>query len=171
MQQRYAMYAFIHKKLTDALARALEADFCDNQPCEATYLELMAGCGWLAKGLHESGLQGNYIATDIDPPIDTVFPQIEIIPAIDAVIEYRDKVDCYLLSWPEMDDAAAAAVAKIPSGMPVIYMGEWGGCCGTPELFQQLQPFPLTSPWWQRAANEYFNWPALRDSLYYCIKK
>lgn len=167
MCQRYRMYAFIHQAFAAALARVLNSGFGS----DATYLELMAGRGWLAKGLQQEGLRGNYIAVDLDSR-NALYP-IKTLDAREAVIKYRDTTDCYLLSWPYYDDEAAAeAVREIPVGSPILYLGEWHGNAGTPSLFQQLRPIPadeLTSAQ-RHAQQEYFTWYGYHDSLCFCIK-
>jgi len=164
-QQRFLMYAFIHRGLTKALARALETEFGDN----GTYLEIMAGAGWLAKGLLEADLRGIYIATDSEPPTDSVH-LVNKVDAQDAIIKHRSIVDCYLLSWPHMEEDAADAVREIPSGSLIIYLGEWGGCCGSPSLFQQLEIIEELPPHWETAKQQYFRWPMWKDIFVLCQK-
>ena len=72
----FRMWAYINQEFSNNLARAMESEFGPN----ATYLEIMAGMGWLAKGLMQADLKGIYIATDAYPPDDAVFP----VSSIDA---------------------------------------------------------------------------------------
>lgn len=165
-QQQFLMFAYIHQGLTQALARALEAEFGDN----GAYLEIMAGAGWLAKGLLEADLHGIYIATDLEPPADSVYP-VNKVDARDAIIKHRYVIDCYLLSWPHMDEDAAIAVQEIPSGRPVVYFGEWGGCCGTPSLFEQLEVIRELPPPWAAVRQQYWHWPMFKDQFFLCRKR
>ena len=86
----FRMWAYINQEFCQNLARAMESEFGPN----ATYLEIMAGMGWLAKGLIEADLKGIYIATDFKPPNDAVFP-VSKIDAVEAVKKHRDDVDAF----------------------------------------------------------------------------
>ena len=165
-QQHYKMFAYIYKGLGEAIADALEATFGN----DGFYLEIMAGAGWLAKAIAEANLEGTYIATDLDPIADAVFP-VEALDAIEAIKKYPN-ADCYILSWPYYEDEAAAeAVGLIPEGSLILYMGMWtGGNTGTDSLFRQLQPIENLPPVWEAARKAYFTWYGFHDQLYLCRK-
>jgi hypothetical protein len=168
----YRMWAYINKEFSHFLARAMEKEFGDN----ATYLEIMSGMGWLAKGLLEADLSGIYIATDLEPPEDAVFP-VSKVDAVEAIKTHRDNIDAFVISWPPYDDPIIeACVDEIPSKSKIIYIGEGpGGCCGTAKFFKETERvFPWNAPTpdhWDLAQEALYTWPGMHDhlSLFYKI--
>lgn len=173
----FRMWAFINKPFCSALAAAMEASFGPN----ATYLEIMAGTGWLAKGLIEADLKGIYIATDLEPPDDAVFP-VSKVDAVEAIKKHEANVDAFVVSWPPYNDPIIEKCLDVmPVGAKLIYIGEgYGGCTATHGFFKRTtdffkgswddvrNKFILQSPehgLWYTANQALFVWDGIHDCL------
>jgi len=169
----FRMWAYISKQFAQALAKAMEATFGPN----ATYLEIMAGTGWLAKALIEADLKGIYIATDLNPPDDAVFP-VSKIDAVKAIINHRNNIDAFVVSWPPYQDAIIEKCLDVmPPGAKLIYIGEdYGGCTATYDFFKRIRSAfeSITSPehqLWLDADKKLFVWGGMSDYLDLKIKR
>lgn len=159
----FRMWAYIHHQMVKHLARAMAYEFGPY----ATYLEVMAGGGWLAKGLYDSYLTGIYIATDIRPPEDPVYPVYEI-PSVEAIIKHRDSIDAFVISWPLKDDRVMHEIIEyIPVGAKIIYLGEpRGHNCASEEFFDRTEMVSTKVRQWDLARRNYFSWNKTHDSIY-----
>lgn len=101
-------------------------------------LEIMAGGGWIAKGLRNHDV--NIIATDDgswnhkhEKMKELV--RIERFEAVDAVKAFPD-AEVLLASWPPYDnDAIFEACEEWSARGPIIYIGEDRGGCNAPDVF------------------------------------
>lgn len=105
---------------------------------EGNVLEIMAGAGWLAKGLENHGVK--IWATDDgswDARHSKMQPLTHIakVGAYDAVVESPD-ADILLVSWPPYGkpDVVKACRAWSAQG-PIVYIGEGHGGCNAPDEF------------------------------------
>lgn len=111
-------------------------------------LEIMAGCGWLAKALTLHGM--DIIATDnlswterhCEPPklSKPVYPAMIQAEAREAIAQYP--ADVLICSWPPYKDRAIVrAMRAWGSERPVVYIGEgeWG-CTAHDLFFKHFKP-------------------------------
>jgi hypothetical protein len=104
-------------------------------------LEIMAGRGWLAKALKESGVQ--VTATDDgswDERHSKSGPVCEVLTldAIEAIEKLGSTADVLIVSWPPYgDEAVSKATAAWGENRPIVYIGESHGGCNAPDSFWQ----------------------------------
>lgn len=105
---------------------------------ERKALEIMAGAGWLAKALHDHGV--DIVATDSQSWDDRHDQMIRLCPieqqeATEAVCKYAD-ADLLICSWPPYGDGAIYRAAEAwGSERPIVYIGEGEGGCNAPDEF------------------------------------
>lgn len=161
-------WVLVHKAWTTPLAQWIGS---------RKVLELNAGAGWIAKALHEDGV--DIIATDNNSEsyCDVqVFP-IEILDSKDAVDKYADWADIILTSWPRK---VGYALEKW-DGRDIIYLGESrGGCTGDDhfhKIFWQYREHMHDIHDWDpddlffRASNSYIPWWGMHDYLMHGVIK
>lgn len=161
----FKMWTFIYTDFVIALARAIQSEFGQ----ELFILEIMAGMGWLAKGLKDAGLPGVYIATDSNPSTDSVYP-IAKAEAVEAVITHYHHANLYIVTWPPPNDISLdLALNYIPVGSILLYIGEpFPGCCATQNFFEKtemIEPLQALSAW-KKAQELYFKWPSNHDRIF-----
>lgn len=109
-------------------------------------LEVLSGCGFLAKELKIRGV--NIIATDDfswhdDGWIDWTKDNIICLDACEAIEKYKDWADIIIMAWPPYEDNndIGSKVLKlcIQYNIPLLYQGEWdGGNCASEEFFNLI---------------------------------
>lgn len=133
MRQKHGMFGIVTRQLCAELAEWIG---------DRKVLEIMAGCGWLAKGLSEAGV--SVVATDSMKWFEygaysqwTNVHHVRKLGAISAVRRLGKKCDVLVLSWPHFQDKNhVRAIREWPAGKPVLYIGEGpGGCCAGDEFF------------------------------------
>lgn len=135
------MWAIVDKKWTKHLAKYIGT---------ATCLEVMSGAGWLAKALHDHGV--DIIATDDYSWQDKqhrdmkVVYDVERLGGLEAVKHYGQR-DVLIVSWPPYDsDVICSICDEWGNNKPIIYIGEGsGGCCAGDEFwadFAELEKQP-----------------------------
>lgn len=107
-------------------------------------LEVMAGMGWLAKALEDHGI--DIIATDNGSWNDRVegmngpVHKIIRLDAVKAVRKYTGSVDILMVSWPPYGDKKIIKACSIwGTDRPIVYIGEWDGCCTTDAFFEHFK--------------------------------
>lgn len=110
-------------------------------------LEVMCGCGCLAKALRDCGV--DIIATDDFSWenhnacwFQNPWTEIEQLSAVDAVRKYGPQSSLIILSWPYMDDSALNVLremrVQMPGGM-MIMIGEWKGATANGDFFREAR--------------------------------
>ena len=125
------LWTVIDQKWTKILA-----DWIGDRKC----IEIMAGAGWLAKALSESGI--DIVATDNDSWTNKAHTELEkvyLIECLDAVeavsSNYKDR-DILIVSWPPYnDDTICEVCEKWGTKKPIVYIGEGEGGCNAPDDF------------------------------------
>jgi hypothetical protein len=125
-----------------------------------TVLEIMAGCGWLAKALTLHGV--NITATDDlswseRHGGDTLVHPVIQAEASEAIEKYP--ADVLIVSWPPYGGTAILQAMKAwGSDRPVVYIGESNGGCNAPaEFFIGLHPIEDQPPF------HLAQWPGIHD--------
>lgn len=110
-------------------------------------LEVMSGCGSLAKALQDRGV--DIVATDDFSwdglcswnTINNYWVEIENIDCLDALEKYKDR-EILIMSWPYMDDTCLKVLKKmrqVNPSMLMIYIGEpKGGATACDEFFEEI---------------------------------
>lgn len=130
---------------------------------ERSCLEVMAGGGWIAKGLVDQGI--HVIATDNftwGHRHKEMEPVFEVVPmdAEQAIKNYRD-AEILLISWPPYGDETIVKVCEAwGNEKPIIYIGESDGGCNAPDEFFQKFEYIDDEPEFP-----FFSWPGLHDSI------
>ncbi|WP_155300557.1 hypothetical protein [Deinococcus kurensis] len=102
-------------------------------------LDVGAGNGYWASLLADLGV--DVLATDLHPVPNGYmgaaqhYP-VQVMDAAEAAAAHPDRT--LMMSWPPLDDPMGARALEAYRGDRVIYLGEWGGACGTPALFRAL---------------------------------
>jgi len=124
-------------------------------------LEIMSGPGWLAKALHESGVQigatdnGSWNARHSLASILFPVMQMDCTEAVRTIA-----ADVLLVSWPPYGNDAICHAAELwGKDRPIIYIGEGCGGCNAPDEF-----FSRFS--YERSDIPLFSWPGLHDDIY-----
>jgi len=155
------MWAIIDQQWTKQLARWIKQRRC---------LEIMAGAGWLARALHEQGVQIR--ATDDyswDHGPHTQMQRVFGVERCDAVaaVEQAHDADVLIVSWPPYEDDTITRVCAAWGPLrPIVYVGEGEGGCNAPDSFWagfEEDPVSPTIP--------LPTWPGLHDRVtigYWC---
>lgn len=157
IRRQHGMYGLVTKELCKQLASWING---------GKVLEIMAGCGWLSKGLTEAGC--DVISTDNfswhknrsrEGQWKLVHP-VKKLGAIAAVRKYRDVCDVLAVSWPYFRDwNHVKAMREWPKGKRVLYIGEnAGGCCAREEFFELVK--------FDKKIWEYYTFPFLHDTVW-----
>lgn len=108
-----------------------------------TVLEVMAGHGWIAKALHDHGVDivttDNYSWDENGCHLDELgWPCMPFnLDAKEAILEIPAEI--LLVSWPPYDEAEIVDVChEWGRKKPIIYIGEWGGCNAVDHFFNQF---------------------------------
>jgi hypothetical protein len=102
-------------------------------------LEVCAGNGHIARLMRARGI--DWTATDIEPG----HPNVEKMNALEAVEQY--KPDVIFVSWIPYGSDLDVRLASL--GIPMVIVGELGGCTGTDAFYKEFDP---------RAADGVFSW-------------
>lgn len=152
-RSQYGMFAIVARNWIDELANWIGDRSC---------LEIMAGSGWLAKALSESGV--DIVATDdlswdFHKKVDLVFP-VEKLNATASIKRYSD-ADVLIVSWPPYrGNAIDYACRAWGKGIPIVYIGEGeGGCTATDYFFRHFVEYD-NMPYIPLLA-----WPGLHDRV------
>jgi hypothetical protein len=128
------MWAIVYHEWVKELAK-----WIGNKQC----LEIMAGAGWLAKGLKQCGV--NIVATDNfswnktqHAKVKPVFP-IGNYEASEAIMNINAEI--LIVSWPPYGCHAIVKACEIwGTEKPIIYIGEnQGGCNATDAFFERFK--------------------------------
>ena len=126
----HGMWALVDQAWTGALAKWIG---------NRKVLEVMAGAGWLARALHDHGV--NIHATDNHSRHADTDMHLFPVEQQDAVEAARSsEADILLVTWPDHGDQTLVEVCQAwGSDRPILYLGELGGCTGCPEFFQGVE--------------------------------
>ena len=124
------------QKWVTPLAKWLEGKKC---------LEIMSGCGSLAKALQDKGIDvtptDNFKEHTYDSWATNLWTPIENIDCLDAISKYKD-VDIIIMSWPYVNDTCVKVLRKMREVNPkaqLLYIGEgYDGCTACDEFFDEL---------------------------------
>ena len=148
------MFAVITQRLCMEIA-----DWIGPRAC----LEVMAGAGWLARGLELEGV--NIVATDSgnwakENDWET-FSIVRTYYARKALQRFGDRADILIVSWPPYTSSMITKLLPLwGSDKPILYIGEGpGGCCGDDKFFQVTQV--VERPNWS-----FYAWPGIHDAPY-----
>jgi hypothetical protein len=151
IRHNYGMYAVLTAGVLDRLAEYLKGK---------KVLEVMAGAGWLAKGLSDRGITVK--STDDfswEGYLDwkRVFP-IEQLDVSEAVDKYMANYDVLIVSWPHyIAKNLIRVMQQLPEGTPVVYIGEGaGGCCAGEKFFDYFE---------EESGMPIFQWPGMYDYI------
>lgn len=110
-------------------------------------LEVMCGCGCLAKALKDCGT--NIIATDDfswqnheECWFRNPWTDIEQLDAVSAIQKYGQDTDIFIMSWPYRDNAAYQALLEMRKQNPqgkLIFIGEWRGMTADEKFFDAAE--------------------------------
>lgn len=124
--------------------------------CLGTVVDPMAGSGWWAHLLRERGI--DVVAADTDPGGFNRQHIDDMIIRDGAEVLADSDAETMLLSWPDMDRDTGERMRAAFTGKRIIYIGEWGGCCGSPELFDGIAAHGIAV-----AAHKPVQWYGLHD--------
>ncbi len=110
-------------------------------------LEVMCGCGCLAKALQDCGV--DIVATDDfswtnhdQCWFQNPWTEIEKISAVEAIRKYGAQVSLILVSWPYRDGTALAVLREMRIQNPeaqMIFIGEWNGATANEDFFREAR--------------------------------
>lgn len=121
----------VFSNVTQSFAKSVKKELPD-----ATFLDPLAGRGYLAKALQEEGLQ--VIATDNNSWGGA--DHLENLDALDSIEKYGDQVTHVIISWPPYDSPLGAEILKKAreKGLGILYIGEGEGGCTADDEFHNL---------------------------------
>lgn len=132
--KRAGMFALVDKDMAKNLAREIKKATKLSNP---RVLEVMAGVGWLAKALSDTGLDVEAV-DDASWPFHTTAQQIFPVRRMDALEAAKSSsADCLVVSWPPYTEEHIVAVCNAwGTTRPIVYIGESeGGCCACDAFF------------------------------------
>lgn len=121
------------------------ADWIGDRTC----LEIMAGCGWLSKGLAEKGIK-IYATDDCSWEFHSnqdkyVYP-VEKLNALNSVKKYKS-ANVLIVSWPPYEESALNyALDEWGTTKPIIYIGEPEGGCTADDTFFENYILDTSAP-------------------------
>ncbi len=141
---------------------------------ERKCLEVMAGRGWLSKGLREKGV--DVIATDNFSwhkmpnynKWNNLVTEVENLDAIESVKKYGKDIDILIMTWAYMDDVAYQVIKELHKVNPkalVIFCGEGKGGCTANNSFYDHFKDVVDTDFENKVASQYKTWYGLHDRL------
>ncbi len=135
--KRAGMFALVDKQMALRLSDIIKKATNLSNP---RVLEVMAGVGWLARALADTGLDVEAVddaSWSFHDTASQVFP-VRCMDALEAVKSCS--ADCLVVSWPPYSDEHIVAVCKAwGTTRPIVYIGEGeGGCCACDAFFASL---------------------------------
>ncbi len=117
-QSRAALYTYLSKPLIDSLTAFLAG---------RNVVEAYAGRGHLSALLREKGIAIRPTSLrsghDASGTLGHVIV-VEDLSVAEAVTRYRDWMDVLLVCWPVADDSLRRALAYLPEGCLIVFIGE-----------------------------------------------
>ncbi|GAB6092809.1 SAM-dependent methyltransferase [Furfurilactobacillus curtus] len=140
LEATYGMWAYISAPFTNDLSNYLKG---------VPTLELMAGNGYISKGLRDHDANQTLYVTDSTAWTNENetgrHPVIEVEPldALAAIAKYGTNVDAIIMSWSpdgqEIDWQVLQAVRQLPNAPQLIVIGEKGGATGSTAFWQHAK--------------------------------
>ncbi len=135
--KKAGMFALVDEQMAQRLADVIKKATNLSSP---RVLEVMAGVGWLARALSDTGLDVEAV-DDASWSFHTTAPQIYPVrrmDALEAVTAYE--ADCLVVSWPPYTEEHIVVVCNAwGTTRPIVYIGEGeGGCCACDAFFAQM---------------------------------
>lgn len=140
-------------------------------------LEVMAGRGWLTRGLRDRGTSiratddFSWHKEDKYKRWENLVTYVEELDAIESVEKYGKNVDILIMSWPYMDDTAYEVIKTLYEVNPkavVVYCGEGrGGCTASDKLFGHFKSTgeDVNNRFHDKVASKYESWQGIYDYL------
>lgn len=159
---QYGMFGFVSWRWINPLVKWLGDKRC---------LEVMAGRGWLSKGLREKGKE--LIATD-DYSWHRVenwqgnVTDVEELDAVLSVEKYGKDIDILIMSWPYTDNVAYQVIKKLHEINPdatVLFIGERWGCTGD-DMFHEHFDIINDEQFYDKVASFYQSWNGFHDKMF-----
>ncbi|WP_304249528.1 SAM-dependent methyltransferase [Limosilactobacillus gastricus] len=140
LEATYGMWSFTNTKFISALSKYLQG---------APVLEIMAGNGYISKGLRDLNHQQTIITTDDQSwtkenetgkhPV----VKVQNYSAIDAIKTFYDQVDYVIMAWaPDKGDADWQVLQLIRQTYPelkLLVIGEYQGATNSQQFWQTAQ--------------------------------
>lgn len=140
LEDTYGMWAYISAPFTNDLSNYLKG---------APTLELMAGNGYISKGLRDHDANQTLYVTDsmawTNENETGKHPVIAVEPldALAAIAKYGTEVDAIIMSWSpdgqEIDWQVLQAIRRLPNSPQFIVIGEKDGATGSKAFWQHAQ--------------------------------
>lgn len=161
LQTRFGYWATI----TQDFAAAIKAEF----PNE-TFLELMAGNGYLSKGLRDVGVE-TYCTDDLswskyNQTGNLKMTEIESLDALSALEKYGHKVDNVIVAWsPDREDIDYQVLQKMRQlDASFLVIGEKNGATDSKEFWDEANL--IDDPRIEKINQVYSRYDLVHDQLY-----
>lgn len=168
LEDTYGMWSYTNSSFTNALSKYLQG---------APVLEVMAGNGYISKGLRNSNPHETIYTTDSQEwvkenetgkhPVTTV----EKLSALDALNKYGHDVQYVIMSWaPDKGEQDWQLLQHIRSDYPelkLLIVGEKNGATNSPTFWKNAQ---LSQPQDLKEVNQYLKSFDLIDEQIYLAK-
>ncbi|TPR54174.1 SAM-dependent methyltransferase [Apilactobacillus kunkeei] len=138
LENQYGMWAYISAPFTNDIAKFLNGKKA---------LEVMAGNGYISKGLRENG--ANAICTDnLDWKKENetgkhLVTDVESLDAIDAFKKYKDEIDYIIMCWSpdgiDIDWRLLSAIREYGKDIPLITIGEKYGATDSQQFWDNAE--------------------------------
>lgn len=139
---------------------------------ERRCLELMCGCGCLAKALQDCEV--DVIATDDfswtnhdQCWFQNPWTKIEQLTAVEAIRKYGPHVSLILMSWPYVDETALTVLKEVRlwnPGAQMIFIGEWNGATANGGFFREARR--VNDPGFYEAVRSFRQHATINDRPY-----
>lgn len=138
LENQYGMWAYISAPFTNEIANFLNGKKA---------LEVMAGNGYISKGLRENG--ANVICTDNlawkkeNETGKHLVTDVESLDAIDAFKKYKDEIDYIIMCWSpdgiDIDWRLLSAIREYGKDIPLITIGEKYGATDSQQFWDNAE--------------------------------
>lgn len=137
LEETYGMWSFTNTKFVSALSKFLNG---------APVLEIMAGNGYISKGLHDLKAHQTIITTDDQSWIKEnetgkhPVTKVQNYSALDAIKAFHDQVEYVIMSWtPDKGQADMEVLQLIRQQYPdlkLLVIGEYQGATNSKQFWQ-----------------------------------
>lgn len=161
LQTRFGYWATI----TQDFVSAIKENFPDQ-----SFLELMAGNGYLSKGLRDLDVE-TYCTDDLswsnyNQTGKTLLTDVESLDALSALEKYGSKVDNVILAWsPDREDIDYRVLQKIRQmNVNFLVIGEKDGATDSKEFWEDAKL--VSDPRIDKINESYSHYDLVHDQLY-----